>query len=132
MAKANVLVVEDERIIALELKDILKNLGHDVITIVSSGEEAVAKAGELEPDLILMDIMLQGEMDGIEAAAQIIKYFDIPIIYLTAYSGDELLARARQTEFYGYLIKPFCDRELDIAIQMALNKHSIKMKLCHT
>jgi CheY-like chemotaxis protein len=116
------MIVEDEWIIANDIKNCLVDLGYMVTAIVATGEEAVAGATGDRPDLILMDIMLRGEMNGIEAARQIRKKLRIPIIYLTAYDNQYLVEQAKQTENYGYLLKPFKDRELHIAIDLALHK----------
>jgi len=120
---AKILVVEDERIIASGIQKDLESMGYMVTDIASSGPQAVEKAGIGEPDLVLMDIVLKGDMDGIEAAHEIINRYNIPIIYLTAYADDEILKRAMVTEPYGYLIKPFNDSELKANIEMALYKH---------
>jgi two-component system, cell cycle sensor histidine kinase and response regulator CckA len=120
MTKTNILVVEDEAIVAQEIKISLQNMGHSVASIASRGEEAIGKAEAIRPDLILMDIQLKGEMDGIEAADAIQSRFGIPVIFLTAYDDDERLKRAKFTLPYGYVLKPFRDRELRIAIEMAL------------
>lgn len=135
--KAKILVVEDERIIASGIKKDLESMGYVVVDIASSGMEAIEKAGIKQPNLVLMDIVLKGSMDGIDAAHEIINRYDIPIIYLTAYADEEILERAMITEPYGYLIKPFNDSELKANIEMALYKHkaenerkeSIKNKL---
>jgi len=123
MSKYRILVVEDEAIVAMGIKEKLEDLGHEVVDIVFSGEDAVKKAIKLEPDLIIMDIVLKGDMDGIEAASEIRNRIDIPIIYLTAYSDEEMLKRARMTEPYGYILKPFNNSELNANIEMALYKH---------
>jgi PAS domain S-box-containing protein/putative nucleotidyltransferase with HDIG domain len=123
MAKARILVVEDENIISLEIQERLKIMGHAVCGAATTAEEAISKAADMHPDLVLMDIMLRGSQDGIEAAGQIKDRLPVPIIYLTAYADDQTLERARSTEPYGYLIKPFEDRELHAAIEMALYKH---------
>ncbi|MGZ4856738.1 MAG: methanogen output domain 1-containing protein [Methanobacteriaceae archaeon] len=123
MSKYRILVVEDEAIVAMGIKEKLEDLGHEVVDIVFNGEEAVEKAIKIEPDLILMDIILKGDMDGIEAASEIRNRLDIPIIYLTAYSDEEILKRARMTEPYGYILKPFNNSELNANIEMALYKH---------
>jgi two-component system, response regulator PdtaR len=123
MSKYRILVVEDEAIVAMGIKEKLEDLGHEVVDIVFSGEDAVEKAIKIEPDLILMDIVLKGDMDGIEAASEIRNRLDIPIIYLTAYSDEEMLKRARMTEPYGYILKPFNNSELNANIEMALYKH---------
>ena len=107
MAKIQILVVEDESIVARDIQKTLQNLGYDVPCVVSSGEAAIQKAEENRPDLVLMDIVLKGKMDGIEAAEQICSRFNIPIVYLTAYTDDKMLARAKITEPFGYIVKPF-------------------------
>ncbi|MEW5801245.1 MAG: response regulator [bacterium] len=112
MDKARILIVEDEIIIAKSLQVKLEDKGYSVCAVVSSGERAVQKAEEEMPDLVLMDIVLAGDMDGIEAARQIRSRFDIPVIYLTAYADNNVLNRAKVTEPFGYILKPFEDREL--------------------
>lgn len=128
MVNARVLVVEDESIVAMGIKHKLENMGHIVVEMVSSGENAVRAAREHNPDIILMDIVIKGDLDGIEAAQAIHEYSDIPIIYLTAYADDEMLMRARVTQPYGYIIKPFKSTELNANIQMALYKHKNALK----
>ncbi len=123
------MIVEDERIVAKDMEFRLTGLHYSAIGIASSGEEAVNKAEKWRPDLALMDIKLRGDMDGIEAATIIKNRFDVPVVYITAYADDETLERATVTEPSGYLLKPFDDRELDIAIRMALYKHRIDGKL---
>jgi diguanylate cyclase (GGDEF)-like protein/PAS domain S-box-containing protein len=127
--KYQIMLVEDEVIVALDIRQRLEALGYNVVAHASSGEEAVIFATELEIDLILMDIKLRGEMDGIDAATKIRDHLDIPIIYLTAFADEKTLSRARLTEAYGYLIKPFEDRELRSSIVMALYKYQIEQKL---
>ncbi len=129
MAENRILVVEDESIIAADIKGCLQNLGYAVTSIARSGEEAIKKAEENNPDLVLMDIMLRGEMDGIETACQIRSRFNIPVVYLTAYSDEKLLERAKITEPFGYIIKPFNERELHTNIEIALYKHKMEQKL---
>jgi PAS domain S-box-containing protein len=129
MPDAKILIVEDEGIEALDMQQRLEALGYAVSDIVSTGEEAVKKAAESRPNLILMDIMLQGAIDGVTAAEQIHSRFDIPIIYLTAYADEKTLQRAKITEPYGYIVKPFQERELHITIDMALYKHKMERKL---
>jgi CheY-like chemotaxis protein len=116
------MIVEDEWIIANDIKNCLVDLGYMVTSIVATGQEAVTAAAADKPDLILMDIMLRGEMNGIDAAREIRKKQRLPIIYLTAYDNQYLVEQAKQTENYGYLLKPFKDRELHIAIDLALHK----------
>ena len=123
MANEKILVVEDERIVAMDIRSTLVRLGYEVPAIISSGEEAIKKAGELHLDLVLMDINLNGKMDGIEAAQQIHDRFDIPVVYLTAYSDEKTLERANVTEPFGYIMKPFEGRELHVAIRIAIYKH---------
>jgi CheY-like chemotaxis protein len=120
------MIVEDIWLIANDLKESLGKLGYTVTAIVSSGEDAVKKAGEEMPDLILMDIVLSGRMDGIEAAEKIRSATDIPVIYLTAYSDETKLGRAKVTEPFGYLIKPVNDRELHTTIEMALYRNKME------
>jgi PAS domain S-box-containing protein len=119
-----VLVVEDQKLIAADIKQTLEKIGYDVVASVASGEEAVTKAIDLRPELILMDIRLRGEMDGIEAATAIRHRIDIPIVYLTAYADEETVQRAMVTSPFGYLVKPFNERELRAAIEIAAFKHS--------
>lgn len=121
-----ILVVEDENVVALELKKRLKKLGYLVPSVASSGKEAISKAGGFLPDLVIMDIRLKGDMDGIQAAQTIREEFNIPVIYLTAHSDEETLKRAKQTEPYGYILKPFEEDDLRTAIEIALYKHHIE------
>ena len=123
MAKANILIVEDDFVIAKVLAESLQELGYQVAGIVSTGEEAVERAAKAHPDLVLMDIRLKGEMDGIEAGEQISGDLHIPLVYLTAYSDERTVERAKITEPYGYLIKPFTDTELKTTLEMAIYKH---------
>lgn len=129
MTKAKILVVEDEAIVAKDLQHRLIKFGYTVPAIVSSGEEAINKAVEISPDLVLMDIKLKGSMDGIEAAEEIYKRLDIPVIYLTAYADENTLRRAKITEPFAYLIKPFKERELQINIEITLTKHGLERQL---
>jgi PAS domain S-box-containing protein len=129
MPKARILIVEDEGIIAEDIQTSLQELGYEVSGVATSGQEAMRMAAEMRPDLVLMDVVLHGEMDGIEAANQIHSLLKIPIIYLTAYSDDKVLERAKNTEPFGYLIKPFRDRELRSTIEMALFKNELDNKL---
>lgn len=129
MVSARILVVEDEVIVATNIQNRLKKLGHDVPAIASSGEEAVKKAAEMHPDLVLMDIRLKGDMDGVEAAEQIRAASNIPVLYLTAYANHRILERAKTTEPYAYIVKPFQERELCASIELALYKHKRESKL---
>ena len=129
MTNAQILIVEDEGIIAKDIQNTLESLGYAVPAIASSGEEAIKKTAETLPDLVLMDIVLEGHMDGVEAAEQIRDRFDIPVVYLTAYADNKTLQRAKITEPYGYILKPFSERELYTTIEMALYKHKMEKKL---
>ena len=118
-----ILIVEDEAITALYLKELLLKKGYDVVSIESSAEDSIVRTEELKPDLVLMDIFLPGKMNGIEASRLIYTRFRIPIIFLTSYSQDSLVELATQTEPFGYLIKPFNEVELYATIEIALLKH---------
>lgn len=123
MSKTNILIVEDESIVAKDIQMSLKKLGYNVVALCSNGEDAIQAAEEYTPDLVLMDIMLKGEMSGIEAAEQIRQRHNIPIIYLTAYADESTLSKAKITEPYGYIIKPFKEIDLRTSIEMAQYKH---------
>ncbi len=123
------MVVEDEGLIALSIQRTLRNLGYEVPAVVASGEEAVRQALALRPDLVLMDIMLEGEMDGITAATRIQSCLDVPVVYLTAYSDDHTLARAKVTGPFAYLVKPFEEVNLRAALEMALYRHGMERRL---
>ncbi len=129
MQQRNVLIVEDEQIVATELREILVGLDYRAVAVVSTGSEALARTEETHPDLILMDIRIKGEMDGIETAGKITARWDIPIIYVTAHADQETLRRAKVTGPMGYVLKPFSERELQIAIEMAIYKHGMERKL---
>lgn len=123
MSKTNILIVEDESIVAKDIQHSLKKLGYTVVGMCSTGEDAIRTAEEVKPDLVLMDIMLKGDMSGIEAAGQIREKFNIPIIYLTAYADESTLSKAKVSEPYGYIIKPFKEIDLHTSIEMAIYKH---------
>ena len=123
MAKPKILIVEDESIVAKDIQNSLKNLGYNVPTIVASGEKAIKEVEDSKPDLVLMDIILKGDMDGIEAANIIRENFNVPVIFLTANADDKTVSKARIAEPYGYVIKPFREKELQTTIEMALYKH---------
>ena len=123
MAQTNVLVVEDESIVSKDIQLSLKKLGYHVVGAASTGEQAVLLAQQHMPDIILMDIMLKGEMNGIEAADTIRKETNIPVIFLTAYADESTLAKAKVTQPYGYIIKPFKEIDIHTSIEMALYKH---------
>ena len=122
MTKTRILVVEDERIIAMDIQDRLRRWGYDVPEIAASGEEALRKTERIQPNLVLMDIKLQGNIDGIEAAKEIQKRFSIPIIYVTAYADETTMSRVKETEPCGIILKPFGERELHSTIETVLNK----------
>ena len=128
-AKKKIIIVEDKSIVSHDIKRRLEVLGYEVPGIASSGEMAIELVREHTPDLVLMDIQLEGEMDGIEAASIIKKELDIPIIYLTAFSDEGTLERAKITEPYAYIVKPFEPRELQISIEIALYKHDMETAL---
>ncbi len=111
MAKANIMIVEDDVITAMDIENQLKNLGYGVSAKVANGEDAIQKAKENTPDLVLMDIVLKGEMDGIETAKEIRTQFDIPVIFLTAFADKERLKRAKLSNPFGFILKPFQDNE---------------------
>ncbi|HRJ36789.1 MAG TPA: response regulator, partial [Flavobacteriales bacterium] len=123
MSKTSVLVVEDESIVSKDIQQSLTKLGYNVVGSASTGEKAIALASELRPDIVLMDIMLKGTITGIDAAAEIKKNEGIPVIFLTAYADESTLAKAKVTEPYGYIIKPFKEIDLHTSIEMALYKH---------
>ncbi|AEH61369.1 response regulator receiver protein [Methanosalsum zhilinae DSM 4017] len=127
MTDIRILIVEDENIVGLEIKKRLKKLGYSVHAVAKTGEEAIIKTAATSPDIILMDIMLKGEMDGIETARQIKNQHNIPIIYLTAYSDEETISRAKETNPHGYILKPFQEDDMKITIEMALHKHRMNM-----
>lgn len=120
----NILVVEDESIVAKDIQLCLTKLGYNVVGICSSGEAAIEAAEQHEPDLIMMDIMLKGEMSGIQAAGVIREKLDVPVIFLTAYTDRDTVEKAKETEPFGYIIKPFKEIDIQTAIEIALYKHS--------
>jgi len=129
MKNISVLIVEDENIVAKDIAARVARQGYTVAAVVGTGEEAVQLVETIRPDLILMDIMLKGAMDGIEATQKIRERFDMPVVYLTAYADEKTLQRAKVTEAFGYLLKPFEERELHITIEMALYKHQMERRL---
>jgi two-component system, cell cycle sensor histidine kinase and response regulator CckA len=126
--KPRILVVEDERIVAAGLRKRLLQLGYEVPAMAHSGEDAVRTVREILPELVLMDIQLEGEMDGVQAAAEM-RRLGVPVVYLTAYSNSQILDRAKATEPYGYILKPFEERELHVVIETALYKHRMERQL---
>ena len=122
MTQANIVIVEDEPIVAMDIKRCLKELGYQVAAIAANSEDAVQQIVEHRPDLVLMDIRLKGDIDGIETAWRVRQRFNVPIVYLTAHSDPETLERAKFTEPYGYILKPYEDRDLHTTIEMALHR----------
>lgn len=129
MAKTNVLVVEDESIVSKDIQHSLKKLGYNVVGAASTGERAFELAASEKPDIILMDIMLKGNINGIETSDRVKRELNIPVIYLTAYADEATLAKAKVTEPYGYIIKPFKEVDLHTSIEMALYKYSKEREL---
>jgi signal transduction histidine kinase len=125
----SVLIVEDEAIVAADLSNKLRKLGYSISGVTASGEEAVILAGDRQPQAVLMDIRLAGAMDGIDAADQIRRTCDLPVIFLTAHSDQPTLQRAKLTEPFGYILKPFEERELSTHLEMAIYKHQAEKKL---
>ncbi|MBE9092889.1 bifunctional diguanylate cyclase/phosphodiesterase [Tychonema sp. LEGE 07203] len=123
MSSKKILIVEDESIIAEDISDSLISLGYKITAIVYSGEEAIESAKEFRPDLVLMDVNLQGEIDGITAAEEIRSHFQIPVVYLTAYADENTLRRVNTTKPFGYIVKPFEEKNLHTTIQLALHRH---------
>ena len=132
MAVNSLLVVEDEVLVARDIKARLTRMGYEVVDTVTKGRDAIERTLTLRPDLVLMDIHLADDIDGIEAALKIREKFDVPIIFCTAYSNDETLQRAKVSSPYGYVLKPFDNRELEINIEIALYKHQAEKDLAHT
>ncbi|MGO9015609.1 MAG: response regulator [Dissulfurispiraceae bacterium] len=129
MEKKKIMIVEDEGLVALKIKKDVERMGYDVLNVFASGEEALEGIQAARPDLILMDIKLQGEMDGIGTADHISEKYDVPVIYLTAHSEEETLRRAKITGPYGFLLKPVNEKELRIALDITLYKHNLDCKL---
>jgi DNA-binding NarL/FixJ family response regulator len=122
MTATGVVIVEDERIVALHLKQQLLKLGYDVAGVAACGKRALRLVNEMRPDVVLMDIHIEGAIDGIETTERIPAELMVPVVYLTAYSDEETLQRASETRPYGYLLKPFTPRELHATIQMVLDR----------
>lgn len=127
--KIRVLIVEDETIVARDLQNMVEKVGYEVCGLATTGEEALELASSLKPDLALVDIVIKGSLDGIEIAKKIWHEMDIPVIYVTAYADETTLNRARETTPFGYILKPFGERELRINIEMALFKSQLELKL---
>ncbi len=129
MAKARIIIVEDETIVALDIRQSLERSNYDVVGVYSSAEEALSVFPKMRAHLVLMDIRLQGEMDGVEAADIIRKRYNVPVILLTAYADEETIERAKLTEPFGYIIKPFEERDLKTTIEIALYRHELSKRL---
>ncbi|MBL7932097.1 MAG: response regulator [Bacteroidia bacterium] len=123
MEKLNIFIVEDESIVAKDIQNSLTKLGYNVIGFANNGLDAIEKITELKPDLVLMDIMIKGSMTGIEVSEKIKETMNIPVIFLTAYADEGTLSRAKITEPYGYILKPFKEIDLHSTIEMAVYKH---------
>ena len=124
-----ILVVEDEAVIAMDIEDRLERMGYEVVGNATNGEQAIKLAERHRPDLALMDIHIRGDRDGIEVAAIVAERFDIPCVFLTAYSDEATIQRAIRTQANGYLLKPFQDREMRATIELALTKHKTSRQL---
>jgi PAS domain S-box-containing protein len=129
MRKTKILIVEDESIVARDIRNMLVGLGYEVTAVVAGAAAAVQKAKETKPHLVLMDVMLQGETTGVQAAEQIYNHFNIPVVYLTAYADSATVQHAKKTEPFGYIIKPFEERELQTTIEIALYKYKMQLQL---
>jgi PAS domain S-box-containing protein len=129
VGSSTIMVVEDEAIVALELEEKLVNMGYEVVSGVSSGEDAIKKASQKRVDLVLMDIRLEGRMDGIQAARTIQERFDSPVVFLTAHADENTLQRAKLSEPFGYLVKPYSETELRTTIEVSIHKHSRLKKI---
>lgn len=128
MADIRIVLVEDQTIEAMNIKQSLESFNYQVPFISSNGPEALDKIQEIRPDLVLMDVVLPGEMDGIDVASQI-KHLDIPVIFITAYADESIIKKATATEPYGFIVKPYDETELKFAIEMALYKKNVKEEL---
>jgi two-component system, cell cycle sensor histidine kinase and response regulator CckA len=129
MTRPQIMVVEDESIVAEDMKAMLEGFGYAVPAVAFSGEDAIKQACETHPDLVLMDIVLKGQMSGVEAVEHIRAHCNIPVVYVTAYADEKTVRRAKVTEPFGYLLKPFDAKELQTAIEIALYKHRMEKKL---
>jgi PAS domain S-box-containing protein len=129
MSGKRVLIVEDESVIAAGIAKKLENRGYDPVASVSSGEEAISTAEELQPDVVLMDVRIEGDMDGTAAAAEIRRRLDIPVVYLTAYSDQQTLSKAKLSEPYGYILKPFREQELYSVLEISIYRHEMEKRV---
>lgn len=128
MSNLRILIVDDERLIAAAVQEMLKFLGHSVADVAVSAEEALQKAASMRPDLVLMDIRLKGEMDGIEAATAIRAEYGIPVVFLTAHADAAMRERAEATSPYGYIVKPFKVADIRAAIEGAIHRLNMEQK----
>ena len=127
--KANIMIVEDEKIVAQHIQNVLEDLGYVIVAVAHSGSEAIAEALQKKPNLILMDINLRDGVDGIDAISEIKKNFSVPVVYITAYADSQILQRAKETEPFYYIVKPFEEHELNAAIEIALHNQLMEKKL---
>jgi PAS domain S-box-containing protein len=128
MIKKKILIVEDEIVTAMDIEDTLTRHGYEIVGVATNGADAIRIAKEKQPDLILMDIRIEGQMDGVEVANEIGLYYEIPIIFLTAYSDDLTISRVIKTKSFSFLLKPFNERELSSNIEIAINKSQVYQK----
>ena len=128
-SKGNIIVVEDENIISIDLKRTLNKLGYNVTLTVNTGEELLEKLPDVDVDLILMDILLNGKLNGIETARIIKDKYNLPVVYLTALTDEEILQEAMVTEPFGYLLKPFEEKSLNSTLEIAFYKHNVESKV---
>jgi two-component system, sensor histidine kinase len=126
MAKVRILVVEDEGIISLQIQAMLRSMGYDVCGKASSGQEAIYKASETRPDLILMDVTLRDSIDGIEAARQIVTRFKTPVVFVSGCADNDTAQRAGEVGHFAFVTKPFTERGLDSAIKMTIQKYGLE------
>lgn len=129
MAAARILIVEDDRVVARDIAQQMTSAGHTVVGMTTTGEEALTMAAETAPDLVLMDVRLEGELDGIDAARLVRENLNLPVVFLTAYADEETVRRATVTEPFGYVLKPFDDTQLRTVVEMALYKHAAEQRL---
>lgn len=129
MSKARILIVEDENLVARDLQNMVRLLGYEVTGVVQTGEEVIGSISQKKPDLVLMDIVLKGKLDGIAVAAVVWEEYGIPVVYITSFADDLTFERAKLTEPFGYLIKPFEERELELTIETALYKARMQLLL---
>ena len=129
MRTARILVVEDDRVVSRDIQEQLKRIGHSIAAATARGEDAVVLAAEHRPDLVLMDIRLEGDLDGIDAAAEIRIVSKLPVLFLTAYADEETVVRASHAQPFGYLLKPFDESQLRTAIEIAIYKHAAEQRL---